>query len=53
MLHTLAWGKSGVIYNRGHFYILVVVRAWTDLAENSDRWRAIVNVVMNIRVGIA
>ena len=23
---------------------------WIDLAQNRDRWRALVNVVMNIRV---
>jgi hypothetical protein len=23
---------------------------WTDLAQNSDQWRALVNTVMNLRV---
>jgi len=23
---------------------------WIDLAQDSDRWRAVVNVVMNLRV---
>jgi len=54
----LAWGKRVVISNRGNFYllvvvvvvVLVVVGAWTDLAENSDTWRALVNVVMYLRV---
>jgi len=30
--------------------VMVVVQAWTDLAQNIDRWRALVNVVMNLRV---
>jgi len=30
--------------------VMVLVRAWTDLAQIIDRWRALVNVVMKLRV---
>jgi len=23
---------------------------WTDLAQNNDRWRALMNAVMNLRI---
>jgi hypothetical protein len=35
-LHEVKWGRNGM--------------DWIDLAEDRDRWRALVNLVMNLRV---
>ena len=46
---TIGLRKEGCYFKQRSFYIsVVVVWAWTDMAENSDRWWALVNMVMNL-----
>jgi hypothetical protein len=38
---------TGIIYNRHNYVILIM--DWIDLAQDKDRWQALVNAVMNLR----
>ena len=43
-------GVDGRIILKRIFNTLVGGMNWVDLAQDRDRWRALVNVVMNFRV---
>jgi hypothetical protein len=47
--HLKGPGEDGMIILRWIFR-KCGVGVWTDLAQESDRWRALVNAVMNLRV---
>jgi hypothetical protein len=48
--HLEAPGVDGEIILRWIFRKWDWDMEWIDLAQNRNRWRAVVNVVMNIRV---
>jgi hypothetical protein len=40
------WGDQGV---GGRKILILIFRKWIRLAQDRDRWRALVNAVMNLR----
>jgi hypothetical protein len=43
-------GVDGRIMLKSMFEMWVCGRGWFDLAQDRDRWRAVVNALMNLRV---
>ena len=48
--HLEDTGVDGGILLKWMFNKLIGVMDWIDLAEDMDRWRALVNALMNLRV---
>jgi hypothetical protein len=41
------WGDPGI---DGRIILRWICRKWDELAQDRDRWRALVNAVMNLRI---